>query len=54
MRIGDRPIEIITEDAADDPNQALARAKKLVEQDKVVDHLRPHRDRREVHGRPTT
>ncbi len=36
MRIGDRPIEIITEDAADDPNQALARAKKLVEQDKVA------------------
>jgi branched-chain amino acid transport system substrate-binding protein len=35
-RIGDRPVEIITEDAADDPNQALARAKKLVEQDKVV------------------
>lgn len=36
MRIGDRPIEIIAEDAADDPNQALARAKKLVEQDGVV------------------
>lgn len=36
MRIGDRPIEIITEDAAVDPNQALARAKKLVEQDGVV------------------
>lgn len=35
-RIGDRPVEIITEDAADDPNQALARAKKLVEQDGVV------------------
>ncbi len=35
-RIGDRPVQIITEDAADDPNQALARAKKLVEQDKVV------------------
>jgi branched-chain amino acid transport system substrate-binding protein len=35
-RIGDRPVEIITEDAADDPAQALARAKKLVEQDKVV------------------
>jgi branched-chain amino acid transport system substrate-binding protein len=35
-RIGDRPIKIITEDAADDPNQALARAKKLVEQDNVV------------------
>jgi branched-chain amino acid transport system substrate-binding protein len=35
-RIGNRPIEIIPEDAADDPNQALARARKLVEQDKVV------------------
>jgi ABC-type branched-subunit amino acid transport system substrate-binding protein len=35
-RIGDRPIKIITEDAADDPNQALARAKKLVEQDEVM------------------
>ncbi len=29
-------MEIIHEDAADDPNQALARAKKLVEQDQVV------------------
>lgn len=35
-RIGDRPVQIITEDAADDPAQALARAKKLVEQDHVV------------------
>lgn len=35
-RIGDRPIEIINEDAADSPEQALARAKKLVEQDQVV------------------
>lgn len=35
-RIGDRPIQIIDEDAADDPAQALTRAKKLVEQDHVV------------------
>jgi branched-chain amino acid transport system substrate-binding protein len=35
-RIGDRPVQVITEDAADDPAQALARAKKLVEQDHIV------------------
>lgn len=35
-RIGDRPVQLITEDAADDPAQALARAKKLVEQDHIV------------------
>jgi branched-chain amino acid transport system substrate-binding protein len=35
-RIGDRPVQIIAEDAADDPAQALARAKKLVEQDHIV------------------
>jgi branched-chain amino acid transport system substrate-binding protein len=35
-RIGDRPIEIIAEDAADNPGTAVDKARKLVEQDKVV------------------
>ncbi len=35
-RIGDRPIEIISEDAADNPATAVDKARKLVEQDKVV------------------
>ena len=35
MRIGDRPVEIITENAGDSAEEALARVKKLVEQDKV-------------------
>jgi branched-chain amino acid transport system substrate-binding protein len=35
MRIGDRPIELITENAGDSAEEGLARVKKLVEQDKV-------------------
>jgi ABC-type branched-subunit amino acid transport system substrate-binding protein len=35
-RIGDRPVEIIAEDAADNPATAVDKARKLVEQDKVV------------------
>ncbi len=35
-RIGDRPIVIISEDAADSPATAVDKARKLVEQDKVV------------------
>jgi branched-chain amino acid transport system substrate-binding protein len=35
MRIGDRPVQLITENAGDSAEEALARVKKLVEQDKV-------------------
>jgi len=35
-KIGDRPVEIIAEDAADKANVAVDKAKKLVEQDKVA------------------
>jgi branched-chain amino acid transport system substrate-binding protein len=35
-RIGDRPVEIIAEDAADKANVAVDKARKLVEQDQVV------------------
>lgn len=35
-KIGNRPVEIISEDAADQANVAVDKARKLVEQDKVV------------------